>query len=82
MRSLLIDDPVDLAIGSSHLKFAAKDADVPLIRVGFPVFDRHHLHRYPIIGYQGALNLLTTIVNTILQGLDEDSSGFNHDLVR
>ncbi|MEK4994861.1 nitrogenase molybdenum-iron protein subunit beta [Paenibacillus sp. FSL H7-0918] len=82
MRSLLIDDPVDLAIGSSHLKFAAKDADVPLIRVGFPIFDRHHLHRYPIIGYQGALNLLTTIVNTILQGLDEDSSGFNHDLVR
>ncbi|KGE18385.1 nitrogenase molybdenum-iron protein subunit beta [Paenibacillus wynnii] len=82
MRSLLIDNPVDLAVGSSHLKYAAKDAGVPLIRVGFPVFDRHHLHRYPIIGYQGALNLLTTIVNTILQNLDEDSSGFNHDLVR
>lgn len=82
MRSLLIDNPVDLAVGSSHLKYAAKDAGVPLIRVGFPVFDRHHLHRYPIIGYQGALNLLTTIVNTILQGLDNDSSGFNHDLVR
>ncbi|MCL6604644.1 MAG: nitrogenase molybdenum-iron protein subunit beta [Paenibacillus sp.] len=82
MRSLLIDNPVDLAVGSSHLKYAAKDAGVTLIRVGFPLFDRHHLHRYPIIGYQGALNLLTTIVNTILHNLDEDSSGFNHDLVR
>lgn len=82
MRSLLIDNPVDLSFGSSHLKYAAKDAGVPLIRVGFPVFDRHHLHRYPIIGYQGTLNLLTTVVNTILQNLDDDSSGFNHDLVR
>jgi nitrogenase molybdenum-iron protein beta chain len=82
MRSLLIDNPVDLAVGSSHLKYAAKDAGVPLIRIGFPVFDRHHLHRYPIIGYQGTLNLLTTIVNTILHNLDEQSSEFNYDLVR
>ncbi|MNV85034.1 Nitrogenase molybdenum-iron protein beta chain [compost metagenome] len=82
MRSLLLTDPVDLAIGSSHLKFAAKDANVPLIRVGFPIFDRHHMHRYPILGYQGALNLLSQIVNTVLDELDRNNSGFNYDLVR
>ncbi|SEU18360.1 nitrogenase molybdenum-iron protein subunit beta [Paenibacillus sp. NFR01] len=82
MRSLLLNDPVDLAIGSSHLKFAAKDANVPLVRVGFPIFDRHHMHRYPILGYQGALNLISLLVNTVLEQLDNNNSGFNYDLVR
>lgn len=82
MRSLLITDPVDFVYGSTHMKYAAKDSDTPLIRVGFPLFDRHHLHRYPIIGYQGALNLLTVTVNTVLAKLDEESPGYNFDLVR
>ncbi|MBY9078612.1 nitrogenase molybdenum-iron protein subunit beta [Paenibacillus sp. HN-1] len=82
LRSLLINDPVDLVVGSSHVKFAAKDSNTPLIRVGFPIFDRHHMHRSPTIGYQGALNLLTLIVNTVLEQLDINNSGFNYDLVR
>ncbi|MDT3429096.1 nitrogenase molybdenum-iron protein beta chain [Paenibacillus forsythiae] len=81
LRSLLLNDPVDLVIGSSHVKFAAKDAEVPLVRVGFPIFDRHHMHRNPIIGYQGALNLLTLIVNIVLEQLDNNPSGLV-DLVR
>lgn len=82
MRSLMLTDPVDLAIGSSHLKYCAKDAGVPLVRIGFPIFDRHHLHRYPIIGYQGTLNVLTTIVNTVLDQLDQEAPGRSFDLVR
>ncbi|OMF75863.1 nitrogenase molybdenum-iron protein subunit beta [Paenibacillus peoriae] len=82
MRSLLFQDPVDLAIGSSHLKFAAKEAKIPLLRVGFPIFDRHHLHRYPIIGYQGALNLLTQFVNTVLDVMEEQAPDHSFDLVR
>ena len=82
LRSLLLTDPVDFAIGSTFMKFNAKDADIPLVRVGFPIFDRHHLHRYPIIGYQGALNLLTSMVNTILEELDKDAPGHSFDVVR
>ncbi|MEO3947387.1 nitrogenase molybdenum-iron protein subunit beta [Gorillibacterium sp. CAU 1737] len=82
MRSLLLTEPVDFVYGSTHMKYAANDSDTPLIRVGFPIFDRHHLHRYPIIGYQGALNLLTMTVNSVLEKLDEDSPGYNFDLVR
>lgn len=82
MRSLLFNDKVDLAIGSSHLKYAAKDAGVTLLRVGFPIFDRHHLQRYPIIGYQGALNLLTLCVNTVLEQLDTEAPAHSFDLVR
>ncbi|WP_438433344.1 nitrogenase molybdenum-iron protein subunit beta [Gorillibacterium sp. sgz500922] len=82
MRSLLITDPVDFVYGSTHMKYAAKDSATPLIRVGFPIFDRHHLHRFPIIGYQGALHLLAQTVNAVLEKLDEESPGYNFDLVR
>lgn len=82
MRSLLLTAPVDFAIGSTMMKFAAKDANIPLVRIGFPIFDRHHMHRYPIIGYQGTLNVLTLIVNTLLAQLDEDAPGHSFDVVR
>ena len=82
LRSLVLTEPVDLIIGPSHLKGVAREADVPLVRFGFPVFDRHHLHRYPIIGYAGALNLLTWIVNTVLEELDRKAPDFGLDIVR
>ncbi len=70
MRSLMFTDPVDLLIGNSYAKFLWRDTGTPLVRIGFPLFDRHHLHRYPIIGYQGVLNLATSIVNTVLDEMD------------
>jgi len=73
LRSLMFTDPVDLVIGNSYAKFLWRDTKTPLIRFGFPLFDRHHLHRYPVIGYQGALNIVTTIVNTILDELDRST---------
>ena len=82
MRSLLLTEPVDFAIGSTHMKYCAKDANIPLVRIGFPIFDRHHMHRYPIIGYQGTLNVLTLIVNTILQQLDDEAPDHSFDSVR
>jgi nitrogenase molybdenum-iron protein beta chain len=82
LRSLVLTEPVDLIIGPSHLKGVAREADVPLVRFGFPVFDRHHLHRYPIVGYAGALNLLTWIVNAVLEELDRKAPDFGLDIVR
>jgi len=70
LRSLMFTDPVDMLIGNSYAKFLWRDTGTPLVRFGFPLFDRHHLHRYPIIGYQGALNIVTSIVNTVLDELD------------
>lgn len=82
LRSLLFTEPVDFAIGSTHLKQNAKAVGIPLVRIGFPIFDRHHLHRFPIIGYQGALNVLTQIVNTLLQQLDDEAESHSFDFVR
>ncbi len=82
LRSLVFTEPVDLLLGSSYLKWLARETDTPLVRVGFPIFDRHHLHRYPVIGYQGSLNLLVWLVNTILEELDRKAPAHGPDAVR
>lgn len=70
LRSLMFTEPVDFLLGNSYAKFLWRDTGTPLIRIGFPLFDRHHLHRYPIVGYQGVINLVNWIVNTVLDEMD------------
>lgn len=87
MRSLLFTEPVDLLIGNSYGKYLWRDTKVPFVRIGYPIFDRHHLHRYATYGYQGAINLLNWIVNTILDELDRNSNipsktDISYDLIR
>lgn len=73
LRSLLFTEPVDFMIGNVYGKELYRDTKIPLIRIGFPIFDRHHLHRYSISGYEGCLNLLTWITNAVLDHLDEET---------
>jgi len=73
LRSLLFTEPVDFMIGNVYGKELYRDTKIPLIRIGFPIFDRHHLHRYSMSGYEGALNLLTWITNSVLDQLDEET---------
>ncbi|PLY10742.1 MAG: nitrogenase molybdenum-iron protein subunit beta [Arcobacter sp.] len=73
LRSLLFTEPVDFMIGNVYGKELYRDTKIPLIRIGFPIFDRHHLHRYSMSGYEGAINLLTWITNGILDQLDEET---------
>ncbi len=75
LRSLLFTEPVDFMIGNVYGKELYRDTGIPLIRIGFPIFDRHHLHRYSMSGYEGALNLLTWITNGVLDQLDEETKG-------
>lgn len=67
MEVYLKDNPVDLMIGSSDARLIAKQYDIPLVRVGFPVFDRVGYHRLPIVGYNGGIHLINLITNTILE---------------
>ncbi|WP_088188513.1 nitrogenase molybdenum-iron protein subunit beta [Desulfosporosinus sp. FKA] len=82
LRSLLVTEPVDMLIGDGHGKYAARDADIPLIRIGLPIYDRVNLHRYPIIGYNGVINLITMIVNTFLEEKDRNSTDTYFELMR
>ncbi len=87
LRSLLFTEPVDLLIGNSYGKYLWRDTHTPLVRIGYPIFDRHHLHRYSTYGYQGAINLLNWIVNTLLDELDRNTiipskTDISYDLIR
>ena len=93
-RSLVFTNKPDFMIGNSYGKFIERDTlhkgeefQVPLIRIGFPIFDRHHLHRMTTLGYEGGMYILTTLVNAVLEQLDKETKGmgttdYNYDLVR
>ncbi|OUC14059.1 MAG: nitrogenase molybdenum-iron protein subunit beta [Alkalinema sp. CACIAM 70d] len=87
MRSLLFTEPVDLLIGNSYGKYLWRDTKTPMVRIGYPIFDRHHLHRYATYGYQGTINLLNWVVNTLLDELDRNTiipakTDISYDLIR
>jgi nitrogenase molybdenum-iron protein beta chain len=87
MRSLLHTEPVDFLIGNSHGKYLERDCDVPLIRLAFPITDRHHHHRFPIWGYEGALRVLVSILDEYFEKLDLSTgklgvSDYGMDIVR
>ena len=93
-RSLVFTNKPDFMIGNSYAKFIQRDTkakgdefEVPLIRLGFPIFDRHHLHRNTTLGYEGGMYMLTTLVNAVLEKLDDDTrvmgkTDYGYDLVR
>jgi cysteinyl-tRNA synthetase len=82
LRSLLVTDPVDALIGDTHGKFAARDAKIPLFRFGFPIFDRVNKHRSPIVGYQGAINLVTEICNKFIDLKDDGADDRFFEMMR
>ena len=82
LRSLMLTDPVDMLIGDSHGKHLAKDADIPLARIGYYLPDRVHLHRQPIVGYQGAINLITMIANLFIEDYDRKCPEERFEILR
>ena len=63
----------DFFIGHSKGYALARKRNIPLVRVGFPVHDRFGAQRLLHLGWGGALALLDTIVNTILERRQSDS---------
>ena len=87
MRSLLNTEPVDFLIGNTYGKYLERDTGTPLIRIGFPVFDRHHHHRYPVWGYQGAMNVLVWVLDKIFDEMDKNTiipakTDYSFDIIR
>ncbi len=87
MRSLLFTEPVDFLIGNTYGKYLERDTGTPLIRIGFPIFDRHHHHRYPVWGYQGAMNVLVWILDKIFDEIDKNTivpakTDYSFDIIR
>jgi len=58
---------VDLVVGNSKGFKLARQLDVPLVRVGFPVHDRVGGPRILHVGYRGAQELFDRIANALIE---------------
>ncbi len=56
----------DILIGNSYGASMAKEENIPLFRAGFPVFDRLGAQRISILGYNGGIDFVDRITNTLL----------------
>jgi len=61
---------IDLILGHSKGRYIAIDYNIPMVRVGFPTFDRAGLWRHPVVGYNGAIWLAETIANTLFEDME------------
>lgn len=61
---------LDLILGHSKGRWAAMDNNIPMLRVGFPTYDRAGLYRYPVMGYAGAMWLAENMANTLFTDME------------
>lgn len=64
---------VELVVGHSKGYSYARRANLPLIRVGFPVHDRIGGQRILHLGYQGAQAIFDLIANTLIEKKQDES---------
>jgi nitrogenase molybdenum-iron protein beta chain len=80
-HQLVKNERPDLIFGNTYAKYIARDEDIPLIRMGFPIYDRVGHQYFPITGYRGALRLLERILNALLDRQDRDAPEESFELV-
>ncbi|RHZ92733.1 Fe-only nitrogenase subunit beta [Cereibacter sphaeroides] len=61
---------LDLILGHSKGRFISIDYKVPMVRVGFPTYDRAGLYRHPVLGYNGAMFLAEQMANTLFADME------------
>ena len=81
MHQWIKDEPVDLLIGNTYGKYIARDEDIPLIRHGFPIFDRVGHQYFPTVGYRGAMRLMEQMLNAVMDRQDRDAPEESFELV-
>ncbi|MCC5467210.1 Fe-only nitrogenase subunit beta [Pelosinus baikalensis] len=61
---------LDLILGHSKGRFISIDYNIPMVRVGFPTYDRAGLYRHPVVGYAGATWIGEEMANTLFTDME------------
>jgi len=61
---------LDLILGHSKGRYIAIDNNIPMVRVGFPVYDRAGYFRHPVVGYAGAIWLAEQMANALFTDME------------
>lgn len=80
-HQLIKNDRPDIIFGNTYVKYIARDEDIPLIRTGFPIYDRVGHQYFPLVGYKGGIRLLEKILNELLDRQDRDAPEESFELV-
>lgn len=75
------NEPVDLLLGNTYGKHIARAEDVPFVRVGWPILDRAGHTLLPTVGYNGAVRLLSRMLDALLDRRDRDAADHEFELV-
>lgn len=75
------NEPVDLLMGNTYMKYIARDEDIPFVRSGFPILDRIGHSYFPTVGYRGGLRLVEKILDALMDRQDRDATDINFELV-
>ncbi len=61
---------LDLILGHSKGRFSSIDHNIPMVRVGFPTYDRAGMFRHPVVGYAGATWLAEEMANALFTDME------------
>ena len=81
LHQLIKNNPVDLMIGNSYGKYISRDEGIPLLRHGFPIYDRIGHSHFPSVGYTGALRLVEKMLDIFMSKQDMESPEEKFELV-
>jgi nitrogenase molybdenum-iron protein beta chain len=80
-HQLILANTPDLIMGNTYCKYLCRDMDIPLLRIGFPIYDRIGQSYVPITGYRGGLHLLLKILSIFMDRQDRDAAEENVELI-
>ncbi|MFZ3104051.1 MAG: nitrogenase component 1 [Smithella sp.] len=80
-HQLVKNNRPDLIFGNTYAKYIARDEDIPLIRIGFPIYDRVGHQYFPVVGYRGAMRMMEKILNVVMDRQDRDAPEQNFELI-
>ncbi|KZX15958.1 nitrogenase iron-molybdenum cofactor biosynthesis protein NifN [Methanobrevibacter filiformis] len=66
LEQTLNNHSVDLLIGNAYGASLANKFNIPLFRIGFPIFDRIGSQRITFVGYTGGIRFVDALTNMIL----------------
>lgn len=64
---------IELLIGNSYGARIAEAENIPILRMGFPVYDRLGAQRISILGYKAGIGMVDTITNIMLENYYDES---------
>ncbi|WP_370004793.1 nitrogenase component 1 [Methanothermobacter sp. KEPCO 2] len=79
LKENLAGRKIDILIGNSHCARVSRELGVPLLRMGFPVYDRVGSQRIKIAGYGGGISFVDSLTNLILESHYDDGYEIDGD---